>query len=58
MKAAFLCTDHLISEEINKKRGIYVFVCVWASRSVARAACPEHSANTEEEEAEEEEVIV
>ena len=35
---------------------VCVFVCVfWASTSVARAACPEHSANTRREEKEEEE---
>lgn len=39
-----------------------MFVCVWASRSVARAACPENCANTNrevgrEDEGEEERVI-
>lgn len=39
--------------------GIRVFVCVfWANTSVARAACPEHSANTRREEEEEEERLI
>lgn len=38
------CSDNHIFRKIGLY--VFVFVCVWASRSVARAACPEHCANT------------